>query len=53
MDRYIKVDWPESQEWIEMAHYDTEYGIYECENLTVFVPEKLYNRVNRVKQRTI
>lgn len=32
METYVRVDWPESQEWEE-------------DNTYVFVPEELYNRV--------
>lgn len=42
MEKYIRVDWPESQEWMD----DPE--CWEIEGYcgpTVFVPEELYNRV--------
>ena len=45
MDKYVRVDWPESQKWDELAHYDQEYGIYMCD-MIAFVPEELYNQVN-------
>ena len=48
MERYIRVDWPESQEWYELAHY----GIYMCD-MIAFVPEELYNRVTAVEEPTI
>lgn len=44
MEKYVRVDWPESQEWYELAHYDHEYGIYMCD-MIAFIPEELYNRV--------
>ena len=53
MEKYVKVDWPESQEWMELAHYDSEYGIYECPGLVCFVPEELYNQVTAVEEPTI
>lgn len=44
MDKYVRVDWPESQEWMDEAYEDEiEYGADDC---VVFVPEELYNRVN-------
>jgi hypothetical protein len=44
MEKYIRVDWPESQEWNELANYSDEYGIYMCD-MIAFVPEELYNQV--------
>lgn len=52
MEKYVRVDWPESQEWYELAHYDHEYGIYMCD-MIAFVPEELYNRVTAVEEPTI
>lgn len=45
MEKYVRVDWPESQKWYELAHYDHEYGIYMCD-MIAFVPEELYNELN-------
>lgn len=43
MDKYVRVDWPESQEWMGEEYCDdVEYG--ELTGM-VFVPEELYNRV--------
>ncbi len=42
MDKYIKVDWPESQEWAENSE------VYLAESFSgpvAFVPEELYNQV--------
>lgn len=46
MEKYIRVDWPESQEWGDPKWDDK--GVFRMYNdyLTVFVPEELYNRVN-------
>lgn len=42
MEKYVRVDWPESQEWMdEEYHDDVEYGL----NGVVFVPEELYDQV--------
>lgn len=46
MEKYIRVEWPESQEWMDdkydgqVIHASDEHNIY------TFVPEELYNRVN-------
>lgn len=52
MDKYVRVDWPESQKWDELANYSDEYGIYMCD-MIAFVPEELYNRVTDVEEPTI
>ena len=41
MDKYVRVDWPESQEWLDDKYEDV---VWYFEN-TAFVPEELYNRV--------
>ena len=47
MDKYIRVDWPESQEWMD-EKYDGQVIRASDENtIYVFVPEELYNQVNR------
>lgn len=38
--KYIRVDWPESQEWYEYPEV-----VMANASLDVFVPEELYNRV--------
>lgn len=40
MGLYVRVDWPESQEW--MDEDEIEYGADDC---VVFVPEELYEHV--------
>lgn len=42
MERYIRVDWPESQEWEEI---EGTIVAWDEDNTYVFVPEELYNRV--------
>ena len=43
MDKYVRVDWPWSQEWMFEEYEDeVEYG---SESGVVFVPEELYNQV--------
>lgn len=43
MGLYVRVDWPESQEWMSEEYADeVEYGMDDC---VVFVPEELYNKV--------
>lgn len=41
MEKYVRVDWPESQEWVN--YEGVELG---AEGMHVFVPEELYNQVN-------
>ena len=52
MERYVRVDWPESQEWFgtrrEVISADVQ-GV----GLVVFVPEELYNQVMAVEEPTI
>ena len=44
MEKYVRVDWPESQEWMSEEYADeVEYGADEC---VVFVPVELYDQVN-------
>lgn len=45
MERYIRVDWPESQEWMDQKYYDEGVEFSQSCGVTVFVPEELYNRV--------
>lgn len=46
MDKYVRVDWPESQEWMDPEFDDK--GVFRMYNdyLTVFVPEELYKKVH-------
>lgn len=46
---YVLVEWPDSQKWIEMAHYDSDYGIYE-HGVDAFVPKDLYDKLNKTDQ---
>jgi len=46
MNLYVMVEWPESQQWIEMSHYDSDYGIYE-HGVDAFVPLSLYKQLNK------
>lgn len=41
MERYIKVDWPDSQYFMEDGYSDEVYWY----NTTVFVTENLYHKV--------
>lgn len=50
MKKYIKVDWPESHEWI-FGEFDDEVEFGNEEGV-VFVPEKLYNRVKNEHMET-
>ena len=42
MDKYVRVDWPESQEWMDN---DSCWQSEGCWGPSVFVPEELYNEV--------
>lgn len=43
MAKYVRVEWPWSQEWMSEEYEDeVEYG----DDCAVFVPEELYNQVN-------
>ena len=43
MDKYIRVDWPESQIW---ADVEGAIVAWDEDTTYVFVPEELYNQVN-------
>lgn len=44
MEKYIKVEWPDTQYFQELEEYDTE--CYEFRSgMTIFVPEDLYFKV--------
>lgn len=43
MERYIRVEWPESQEWVDV---EGTIVAWDEDNTYVFVPEELYNQVN-------
>lgn len=51
MDKYVRVEWPESQEWMA-DEYDDDV-IFAWIDKSVFVPEELYNRVTAVEEPTI
>lgn len=44
MEKYIRVEWPESQEWI-FGEFEDDVELGNEEGV-VFVPEELYNQVN-------
>lgn len=50
MEKYVRVDWPESQEWVDVegtiVAWDEDYTY-------VFVPEELYNRVTEREEPTV
>ena len=45
MSKYIKIEWPESQEWLERVEYDEDFNavgdIEPGPDMSVFVPEEL------------
>lgn len=43
MDKYVRVDWPESQKWEEI---EGTIVAWDEDNTYVFVPEELYKTVN-------
>lgn len=43
MEKYIRVDWPESQEWVEV---EGTIVAWDEDNTYVFVPEELYKKVH-------
>ena len=45
MEKYVRVDWPESQEWMDQKYYGEGVEFSQSCGVTVFVPEELYNRV--------
>lgn len=44
MEKYIRVDWPESQKWMEFEY--AGQGVVLAQDMTAFVPEELYNKLN-------
>ena len=50
MEKYIRVDWPESQKWMGMDDFpdwlDDGLVIFADRDATVLVDEELYNQVN-------
>lgn len=46
MERYIRVAWPESQEWMDDKYDGQVIQASDEHNIYTFVPEELYNRVN-------
>lgn len=53
MEKYVRLDWPESQEWMDQKYYDEGVEFSQSCGTTVFVPEELYNRVTAVEEPTI
>lgn len=45
MEKYIRVSWPESQEWCSEEYEGQVIVAWDEDNTYVFVPEELYNRV--------
>lgn len=46
IERYIKVEWPDTQKFQELPEYeDSCYECYYGDEPTVFVPEDLYFKV--------
>lgn len=46
MERYIKVEWPDTQKFQELTEYEDEcYECYYGDEPTIFVPEDLYFKV--------
>lgn len=45
MSRYIKIEWPESQRWLDMVEYDDDFNVIsEVEpgpHMSVYVPEDM------------
>ena len=50
MEKYVKVEWPESQKWEEI---EGTIVAWDEDNTYVFVPEELYNQVTAVQEPTI
>lgn len=42
MDEYIKVEWPESQVFMAMPHYE-DWVYYDVDKNVWFIPKKIYN----------
>lgn len=38
MEKYIRFDWPESQEWMDQKYYDEGVEFSQSCGTTVFVP---------------
>ena len=47
MEKYIRVDWPESQKWMEFEY--AGQGVVLAQDMTAFVPEELYNESHMVR----
>lgn len=46
MERYIKVEWPDTQKFQKFLEYnDSCYEYYDGDEPTIFVPEDLYFKV--------
>lgn len=45
MDKYVRVSWPESQEW--MGEDEVIVATSEDNVIYTFVPEELYNNKNK------
>lgn len=51
MDKYVRVDWPESQEW--MWSDDVIVATSEDNVIHTFVPEELYNREREKRNESV
>lgn len=45
MEKYVRVSYPESQEWLADEYEDDVILAWNDDVTYVFVPEELYNRV--------
>lgn len=45
MEKYVRIDWPESQEWFGTRKEVVSADVEGC-GLVVFVPEELYKKVH-------
>lgn len=57
MDKYVRVDWPESQEWMGMDEFpdwlDDGDVVFADNAATLLIDEELYNRLTAVEEPTI
>lgn len=52
MERYIRVDWPESQMLMELSDEEMdEYGIELGDDCSYFVPEEDYNKIYEIAEK--
>lgn len=46
MEKYVRVSWPESQEWMDDKYDGQVIQASDEHTIYTFVPEELYNKVN-------